>query len=723
MKRKYLLCAIPGLPLAAALAVWIASFSVSPVTVREVASLDRSPRVADRDGEVLWVGLTSEDKLCLPLSLDEMGRWLPLVLIEVEDRRFRKHHGVDWLGLVRAAVQNVRSGGIVSGGSTITSQLIRMARPRERTFSAKAREFLQAIDLERRLSKDGILEMYLNRAPFGGVLQGAGAASLGWWGKSPKDLSLAEAAVLVAMLKGPTRYRPDLHPERLRTRRDRILRDLGKRGVVSEEAVILAMEEPLPGNISIPDRDFLFVSKVLEESPEGGRSTLDRKVQLLLEEAISSALRGMSRKVTAAAALVDNRDGSVRGYVGNGRFDQDRSWSWVDCCDSPRSPGSTLKPFVYAMAFEGGQLSPSSLMADTPLSLSGRAPRNFDLRYRGPVSASDALADSLNVPAVRVLRSVGAERFLHRLRTLGFSLLREDGDHYGDSLILGGCEVTLLELLRAFSTLATCRSRPLSFLEGTGGARWEDCPFSDESSFLVGEILRDSDRLSPYLRSLLSGKAEIAFKTGTSYGFRDAWAVAWNESWTLAVWFGDPEGTPHPELVGLSASVPVVVEVMSRLGGTMPLPPAGVSRRTVCSLSGLPLNSACPSGEEAWYIPGVSPESPCDMHRWTGGKSVTVLPPELAAWGRARETSLTIVSPLDGAEYLMPPLGEPPRIPLSCEGASGKVSWFVDGLHLGTVPEGRRLFWSISEGRHRISAVDEKGRSDRAVVKVTPWGR
>lgn len=695
---------------------------VSPPPLDEVLLVAPSSTVTDRDGTVLWVGLNDKDQVCIPLSLDRMGRWLPTVLVEVEDRRFFSHRGVDWIGIARAVVQNVSSGRVVSGGSTLTSQLIRMTLPRERTFRAKALEFLQASALEGKTDKRSILEAYLNRAPFGGNLEGAVAGSLGWWRKQPSDLSLAEAAMLVAMLKGPTRYRPDLYPDRAKARRDMILTDLAKRGVITVSQRDLSMAEPIPRSISLPRDHFLLVSQVLARSPKGGTSTMDRSIQESLIRKVSLGLRGMPRDVTASAIVVENATGAVRGYVGNGRFGDPTPWGWVDCAVALRSPGSALKPLVFAMAMDDGLLSPTSLMADTPLSMSGRAPRNFDLKYRGPVSMAQALAQSLNVPAVRALRMVGVERFLHRLRLLGFEGLKEDGAHYGDSLILGGCEVSPVEMARAYLALASWIYRPLAFLEPEIVPGVES-PFSDESSYLVGSILTDRSRLSQATRRFL-GENSMAFKTGTSYGLRDAWAVGWNDSWTVVVWMGDPTGGPHQELVGLAASVPVLIDIMASLGGSMPSAPDGVGTRTVCSLSGLPPNSACPHRTEGQYILGVSPSESCPLHRWQGGRVVTVLPPELDQLSSSAETAepLRITSPLEGTTYMLPPWGEIPKVPLLTEGSRGRLWWYVDGIFLGSCNPTTPLFWGLSKGSHSIGVLDESGRSNSVEVRVSSWG-
>nr|WP_321501697.1 penicillin-binding protein 1C [uncultured Dethiosulfovibrio sp.] len=698
-----------------------ASRVVSPLPVGQALYVAPAPWVTDREDVPLWVGLNDEDQVSIPISLDLMGKWLPTVLVEVEDRRFWSHKGVDWLGIIRATVQNVYRRRIVSGGSTLTSQLVRMTLPRERSFYAKLIEFLQAVQLERSSDKRSLLEAYLNKAPFGGNLQGVAAGALGWWGKRPSDLSLSEAALLVAMLKGPTRYRPDIYPERAKARRDGIIQGLVSRGIISPSQGALSMAEALPERISLPRDNFLFVSQVLSLWPEGGRSTLDRGIQANLSRKIHLGLRELPSDITASAVVVENSIGAIRGYIGNGRFGDPAPWEWVDCASSPRSPGSALKPFVFAMAMDDGLLSPSSLMADTPLSMAGRAPRNFDLRYRGPVSMAQALAQSLNVPAVRALRMVGVERFLHRLRNLGFKGLKEDGAHYGDSLILGGCEVSPLEMAQAYLTLASWCYRPLKFMEQEE-LESAQSPFSSESSYLTGSILTDRSRLPQEARRFLGERASMAFKTGTSYGLRDAWAIGWNEVWTVVVWMGDPTGASHPELVGLSAAVPMLVEVMAALGGSMPSAPDGVAQRTVCSLSGLPPNSACPHRTEAWFIDGVSPSSTCTLHRWIGGEVVTVLPAELDGLGEDKLPPFRIVSPLEGAVYVIPPWGEAPRVPLSVEGARGKVWWYVEGRFIGESEPSKPLFWTLSSGKHRIGALDRSGRSHWVRISASSWG-
>jgi membrane carboxypeptidase/penicillin-binding protein PbpC len=451
--------------------------------------------VTDRDGRLLHVSLSEDGEWLVPETLAGAGKWLPLVAVSIEDRRFRSHPGVDPLAIARALAQNAAGLRTVSGASTVTQQLVRLAEPRPRNLLSKYLEFWKALKLERALSKDEILELYLNRAPFGGNLRGAGAAARAYFGKRPADLSLGEATLLVAILRGPSLYRPDRHPERARERRDFLLGLLLERGVISREEHSAARLERVPGaRLPLPRENPLLAAWLLAPGgydaeggdgavrpaagspfpapgsavpaagrPAGGRrwrwgapgfrglaAALDSPLQLELESRLARALAPFPPEVTGAGAILDNASGEVLAYVGNAR--PGGPHGSVDCARARRSPGSALKPFLFLRAFAGGDLHPASLLADTPAGFAGLSPRNFDRGHRGPVTARRALADSLNVPAVRVLRRVGTAETLRTLTSLGFSIPAR-GD-YGDSLILGGVEVTLMELLRAYGTLA-----------------------------------------------------------------------------------------------------------------------------------------------------------------------------------------------------------------------------------------------------------------------------
>ncbi len=696
-------------------------------------------QVLDRSGELLRAYLAPDGVWCLPLSLDAMGTWLPRIAVEVEDRRFFSHAGVDLLALGRATWQNLRAGRVVSGASTITSQLVRLSSSpsRPRNWRVKAEEFLGALTLEHALSKEIILESYLNKAPFGGNLRGVEAAARAYFGKRARHLAPSEAALLVGLLQSPTLFRPDRHPEAARRRRDLILHLLRRRGILDDQALSVALRDPIPSRLfPFPARAPSGADLLRLSHPETVvvRSTLEAPLQRTAERLLADALKPFPGSVAAAALVVENATGAVRAYVGNARWGGAERGNWVDCGGVPRSPGSALKPFVYLRAFERGLLAPGSLVADTPLGMAGRSPRNFDRKYRGAVSARDALADSLNVPAVRVLRLVRGNDLLGFLRRLGFGLLEEDSDHYGDALVLGGCEVTLRELAQAYATL------------GSGGVghplRWqEDAPVlpgvrqcSAAGAFLVADILSDLERLPVLVRDKFRGSGlPVAFKTGTSYGLRDAWTVAFSPRFTVAVWFGDTGGTPRDGLGGLVLAAPQAVRLLEEAERGKPrrsfVPPSGVERRRVCTLSGSPPGEACPASRIEWEIVGISPSGRCALHERRGGDVVTLWPPELegflrggtAAWQRA---PLAVASPLSRGRYvfLNTPGGEP-KIPLVAEGGDrGVLFWFVDGVFFARQEPGAALFWPLVPGEHRVTVADASGGSAGVTLTVESGG-
>ncbi len=678
---------------------------LAPVESR-LSSWPRSAVVRDRRGDILSVTLSEDGEFCLPVPLSQMGRWMPLVAVETEDRRFASHGGVDWLGIARAARDNIFSRKF-SGASTITSQVIRLCWPAARNFSTKLREFSQATRLEKLKTKDEILEIYLNIVPLGGGLRGVEAASRAWFGRSARDLTIAQAALLAAMIKGPTAYRPDHHPETARERRNWIISTLHRRGKITDEQAKSALSEPLPVKLhSLPGDEWIFCQKVLTLTDKKDVvTTLDCSAQKILHAALIEALSEQDPHVTAAGVLIENATGAVRAYVANARFGTKSDAEWVDCASSPRSPGSALKPFAYAAAFDDGFLMPSSLLADTPLSFSGRAPRNFDRIYRGPVSAADALADSLNAPAVRVLRKIGGERFLGKLRELGFSSFTHDAAYYGDSLILGGCEVTPLQLCGAVTSLARGgRAVQPRFVEDSPLA--EQKIFSSHAAWLTTRILSDRSRMPTIVRAFFD--VEMAFKTGTSYGLRDAWTAAWNDRWSLVIWLGDPHGESHPELVGLGAATPAALKVFRAMGGKLGGIPEGISRREVCSLSGLPPSELCQHVREEFYIPGVSTEARCPMHRQEGGKIIVVWPPELASFMESSHDAapLSISSPLNGASYLMQDGG---KLILRAEGCD-EFFWYLDGRFVGRGTPERPCLWPMARGRHKLTVMDSLAR-------------
>ncbi|MDR1395109.1 MAG: penicillin-binding protein 1C, partial [Deltaproteobacteria bacterium] len=504
----------------------------------ETAS-DASPRLLSREGEILYTELSASGQWLWPEKLDQMGPHLPRLAAAVEDKRFYRHPGVDPLALLRALGQNILSGRIVSGGSTITVQTVKLLNPSPRTLVAKGREFASALKLESQLSKDEILELYLNLAPMGGNIQGVGAASWAYYGKRPNELSLGESLTLIAVLRKPSQYRPDRFPEKARRRRDLLLERLFAKGAITRRERDLALAEPvIPGRRAFPRRIPHLARRILNEQPRswktgspdsaGLRTAVSDRLQKLMVQRLGQALEPFPQAVTGAGVLLDSRTGEVLAYTGNARPEE--AGGWLDLALARRSPGSALKPFIYLAAFNQGWLTPASMLADTPWGLSGQAPRNFDEKYRGPVTASYALAQSLNVPAVRVLRRLGPEAAAEVLRQAGFRT--DPGRDYGDSLVLGGAEVTLEELVSAYGALAR-QGRKVTphFLAGETDQAEAPVIFPAEASWMVNQILTEPSRRPRGL-----GGRGLAFKTGTSPGFRDAWLAVYSPEHTLVMW-------------------------------------------------------------------------------------------------------------------------------------------------------------------------------------------
>ncbi len=690
--------------------------------------------VTDVQGAPLQGYLSISEEWSLPVPLDEMGKWMPIVAVALEDRRFFSHPGADVISLSRAMIQNIRAGKVISGGSTITTQLIRLSVPRKRTLGSKAAEFWQAIQLERLMTKNRILELYLNKAPFGSNIRGIEAAARAWFSKPAKELSLSEAAILAGLLRGPAYYRPDRHPERVLLLRDRLLDRLEELGIASSDEIRRAKLESVPAKrFAIPSSCREASAHVAAQgaSPElrDGygriRSSIDRRMQYIAEQELRLALSGLPDEITAAAVIVENETGLIRAYAGNMRGEKDGPASWVDCGSSPRSPGSLLKPFAYALAFESGKLTPSSMLADTPMSMGQSAPRNFDRHYRGPVSARTALADSLNVPAVRVLRSIGPNRLLDLYRRLGFSSITNDAAWYGDSMVLGGCEVSLLEAAGAYRTLATGgNSGQISWIEEAPSVEKRKV-ISSGASALTIDILKDERRLMPLYRELFGEEGTvIAFKTGTSYGLRDAWTAAVTKLYTLVVWFGDPTGKPHEALVGIRTAAPPAVRIMRKItppGSNWFEYPSEVKNGEVCPLSGSPRNQFCPAGMTDIFIEGLSSREPCRLHVMGNNGPEVRWPPEIELFfsgseSRSAVSVIEITSPKNNASYIVRSGGG--KILMNSKGGEGEIYWFVDGELCPRAEGSREVWWQMSEGRHKISAADAFGNSAYVWVDV-----
>lgn len=541
-----------------------------------------SVEVIDRNGALLRVFAAADGRWRMTPRLDRLdGEFLDL-LIAYEDKRFWSHHGVDPLAMARAGAQMIAHGRIVSGGSTITMQLARLLEPRPScTLGAKLLQAARALQLERRLDKEEILAWYLTLAPYGGNLEGVRAASLAYFGREPDALRLDQAALLVALPQSPETRRPDRYPEAARRASLRVLQRAADNDLIDRREVrrvadlrFSAARRPLPALAAH------LAERARTGDPQSRRhqTRLLRDVQAGLESVAAEAAERLGERLSVAIVMADGRDGSIVAQIGSAGFFDGRRAGWIDMSRAQRSPGSTLKPFIYGLAFQEGLVSPETLISDRPADFSGYRPRNFDLQFQGDVSVRRALQLSLNVPAVRLLSAVGPVRLSALLRRGGMRYALPQGDRPGLSIGLGGIGTRLVDLVQIYSIFVSGTGQAVTLANGI------DSPLHGSGT---SPLL--SDVALWHVRDILSGAAApagspqlaIAYKTGTSYGYRDAWSVGFDGRYVIGVWIGRADNSAVPGLTGLNSAAPVLFEAFARTGlDVVPFgpPPPGAVR-------------------------------------------------------------------------------------------------------------------------------------------------
>jgi len=735
-----------------------------------------STLITDRHGTPLRAFADSRGVWRYPVTYTEVSPLYLEALLGYEDRWFYYHPGINPFALARAAVQNLWCGCIVSGGSTLTMQVARLIEPHARSIPGKLRQMRRALQLEWHLSKAQILDLYLNLAPFGGTVEGVQAASYAYLGKSARELSRAEAALLAVLPQSPTRIRPDRQPQRSREARDKVLQRLVDLHIWSAEAVEQARIEPVVArSLELPMVAPLLARRLADQAPQGGevRTTIDLETQQAVESLVRRSITGLAPRSSVAILVVENATRQVRAYVGSADlFDSSRA-GYVDMVRAVRSPGSTLKPFLYALAIEEGLIHSQSLLADVPGLFTEYQPDNFSGGYSGPVSATQALQRSLNIPAVSLLAHYGPERFAARLRNAGLELYLP-GDQASLAMVLGGEGVTLEGLVGLYTALANQGlAGSLQYIEGAPPPARR--LVSDGAAWIVRHMLAEQAR--PEHRSALlaveSGRT-LAWKTGTSYGYRDAWAIGVNPRYTIGVWVGRPDGTPTPGAYGAVSAAPLLFQLadMLQLG---PAPadnmPASVTKADVCwPLGGQESEShgLCTQKHSAWLLDGMAPTtlSPSVEAPWSArpiqywinpvtGRRVDVgcgpeqreqhaiapWPPRLEAWLPREQRRLSRLPPWDHAcsqavETFSDPLGlrgvgdqlvlrpaardgSSPMVTFTPIGGSSELYWLLDGKPLTRTPRGQALNWRFDvEGTHELTVFDTQGRHASVEVLV-----
>jgi penicillin-binding protein 1C len=673
--------------LTATFVAWVVSLGPLPLAqAREV-----STAIVDRNGKLLRAYAMADGRWRLPVDAKTgVDPGYLKLLLAYEDRRFRIHAGVDPFALARAAFQLLIRGHIVSGGSTITMQLARLMEPRrERSVYAKLRQMVRALEIERQMNKDQILDLYLSMAPFGGNLEGVRAASIAYLGKEPKRLSLAEAALLVALPQSPETRRLDRYPDAARVARDRVLDRMVEDGQISEEDAVAAKVQPVPRlrkpmPILAPHAADQAMAIMKDASVIA--LTLDAALQKVLEMLARDRAIALGPNISVAIIAVDNASGDVLARVGSPDYFDDRRAGQVDMTRAVRSPGSTLKPFIYGLAFEDGFVHPESLIDDRPIRFGSYAPENFDMTFQGTVPVRKALQMSLNVPAVALLDRVGASRLSSRLKQAGVNLVLPKDEAPGLAMGLGGVGITLQDLVQLYSGLARLgNTRPLREIVSLRDDTRDNLRLLDQvAAWQVGNVLMGTPPPENGVHN------RIAFKTGTSYGYRDAWSIGFDGRITIGVWVGRPDGAPAPGIVGRTAAAPILFDAFARTGKLptpLPKPPKGTLIASNAKLP-LPLRRYRGLGE---------------LVRTDGEQAPRIQFP--------LNGSRIDVTGADGAQFS--------SMPVKVAGGVLPMTMLVNGVSVGEI-DGRRqrLIDPPGPGFARLTVIDAKGAADTVVIRI-----
>ena len=652
-------------------------------------ALVNSREVLDADGRLLRAFTTPDSRWRLKVSAADVDPQFIRMLIAYEDQRFYDHRGIDLWALGRAGMQLASHGRIVSGGSTLSMQVARLSEPREgRSFASKFLQMARAAQIERRLTKAQILDLYLNLAPYGGNLEGVRSASLAYFGKEPRRLSVADAALLVALPQLPERRRPDRFHKNAEAARERVLRRLAVASVIGDGEADRAIIFPVPKKRrELPSLAAHLSEAALRKWPErtAHKTTLRRDVQQALEQVAREASKKLGPKLSVAIIMADVKTGEILGEVGSADYlDASRS-GWIDMTRQLRSPGSALKPFIYGLGFEEGIIAQQTVIEDRPADFSGYRPKNFDMTYQGDVTIREALQKSLNVPAVRILDAIGPSRLQVRFRRAGVKLVLPVGEAPGLAIALGGAGITLKDLVQLYAGLAN-RGKAVKLGDGVheDPDKIESAPVLDSvAAWQIADILSG---VKPPVGSVDSG---IAYKTGTSYGYRDAWSVGFDGRHVVGVWIGRADNGAIPGLAGYKSAAPILFEAFRRSGlAIVALPPAPAGA--------LRLSEA---------------ELPASLKRFshTGSGLISF---------SAKEPAPQIVYPPEGAEVDVGfTMGDAMPLAIKLQGGRPPFRWLANGVAMPDVTRKRVFSWRPDgSGFSTLTVIDATGRA--ASVRV-----
>jgi penicillin-binding protein 1C len=728
--------------------------------------------IRDRNSRLLRVFLNDDEQYCFPPDKDPViPENLSVAVVTFEDKRFFSHSGIDFIAATRAFKQNLSRLKIVSGASTLTMQVARLMENRSRTVFQKLKEAVIAFKLERRYTKEEILSLYLNYAPYGGNIYGIEAASWRYFRKRPSSLSWAESAVLAVLPNSPALIHPGRNREILMQKRNGLLFKLHNLGYINKSEFDLSVVEPLPEKVFTFEFSAPHLSRYLHNRNKGKMvdTTIDYDIQKIVEQSVSRHQRNLRNQgiKNSSVLVVETESGEIIAWVGSGDFFDIHHGGQVDGVISNRSSGSVLKPFLYALAFDQGYLAKETLIKDIPSYFGTFQPINADHSYRGVSTAEEALTLSLNVPAVRVLNMTGVSEFYNLLKNGGMTTLFRHPDDYGLSLVLGGAETTLYDLAVLYRGLANGGVFSDLKMLLNDNEKQKRQILSSGACYITLEILKNLYRPgSEYYWEQFNSSYPLAWKTGTSYGQRDGWAVGVSPKWTVAVWSGNFDGSGNPDLTGARSSGPLLFDVFNSLPKDrkkiwFDYPKEDLSKTVVCTATGFQATDNCLETSFALTPKNAKPLRLCPYHKtvyvtndekhrvnsscWEPGnykgKSFLVFPPDvshyMAVSGFAIETippwknncnrgsgvsPVSITYPLEGSKIFLPKdFGEiRQKIVLQAAHASygTTIFWYLNKKYLGQTDKSHEIAVTIEQGKHSLQIVDESGYSEKVVFEV-----
>ncbi|MCS6934076.1 MAG: penicillin-binding protein 1C [Chitinophagales bacterium] len=724
--------------------------------------------ILDHSGDMVHAFLTTDEKWRFKTELHEVSPLLRKTILHKEDKYFYYHPGVNPVSVLRALVMNALRGKRTSGASTITMQVARLLEPRRRTYVSKIIEMFRAFQLEWKYTKDEILQLYLNKIPYSGNIEGVKSASWLYFNKNPDHLSLAEITALSIIPNRPTSLKPGERNDLITEERNRWLLRFEKDGLFDKTVIADALAEPLtvsrkPAPRYAPHFSYrvrnLYKKDIIQ-------TYLQLQTQQKIEKLVSdyvTPLRALNIH-HAAVVVIDNRTHGVVAYVGSADFFDQTDGGQVNGAAAVRQPGSTLKPLIYGLCMDAGLLTPKQVITDVPININGYAPENFDSKYNGYVTVEFALENSLNIPAVKSLHALGKDVMIEKLIACGFGQIKARKEHLGLSLALGGCGATLEELTALYSVLANeGRYLPIRFAKTTDTSSGYLQILSHSAAFMITEILAKTTRPDMPASWMSSAHTpRIAWKTGTSYGRRDAWSIGYNRNYTVGVWVGNFSGEGVPELTGASIATPLLFKIFNTIDYNSTAKwyemPRECGIRLVCSATGMPPNEFCHATVMDYFLPLVSPNTICtheisvavsadekisycknclppagykeklypnilpEMQRYYDENHIAYvrIPPhnpdcEIISQNQAPQ----IVFPVNGTEYLISK-NNPEPLQLKCNTPSDvhEVYWYINDRLLQKSKAGAAMFFTPAEGEQKISCTDSKGRTTHIRITV-----